>query len=114
MVLQVVDLDPVDDAAQLLDYVGQEVVRQRAGVDVALEAAVYRHRLGVADDDRELALPVHLLQPDDLLLSHLADDDLVQLHLDGHGGRTSCGSATVEAATGGVKASNWGRTVPSD
>src|SRR5687767_12520230 len=40
VVLKVVNLDPVDDAAQLFDHVGEQVVGERAGVDVALEPAV--------------------------------------------------------------------------
>jgi hypothetical protein len=32
----------------------------------------------------ELALAIDFFEPDELLVLHLADDDFVQFHLDGH------------------------------
>ena len=51
----------------------------------ALHPAVDAGRLEDADDDREAALALHLLQHDDLLVVDLADDDPLQFHLHGHG-----------------------------
>ena len=51
---------------------------------ILLHAAVDARRLEDADQDRERAVPLDLLQVDHLLVVDLADDDPRQLHLDGH------------------------------
>src|SRR5262249_33742402 len=66
--------------------VGDEVVRQGPRRRQALDAAVDAGCLEDADHDGETALAVHLLEHDDLLLVDLADDDPLQLHVNGHGG----------------------------
>ena len=82
--MQIVDLDPLDLTAQSLDDTGQQIVGERPRRGIALQATVDGHRLRTADDDGEFPLPIDLLEPDELLVLHLADDDLVQFHLDGH------------------------------
>jgi hypothetical protein len=74
-VFQVVDLDAVDLAAELLNDVGQQVMRQWPGGGDSLQAAVNRIRLSRPDHDRKRALTVHLLEDDDLPILHLADDN---------------------------------------
>jgi hypothetical protein len=59
-------------------------VGERPGGRLAAQAPVDRQRFGISDHDRERALAVHLFEVDELGLGHLADDDLAQLHLDGH------------------------------
>src|SRR5215204_1708301 len=82
--LKVVDLDVIDFSTQGFDDTGEQVVGEGTGHGVALEAAVDGHSLGAADDDGELALAIDFFEPDELLVLHLADDDFVQFHLDGH------------------------------
>src|SRR5262249_27498542 len=86
VVAQLADVDIADFAAELLDDVGDEVVRQGPRRRQALDAAVDAGCLEDADHDGETALAVHLLEHDDLLLVDLADDDPLQLHVNGHGG----------------------------
>src|SRR5512135_962352 len=75
VVAKLADVDVLQLAAEQLDRVSQQVVRQRSGGGQALDPAIDARRLEDADDDRERPLAVHLLEEDDLLLVVLVDDD---------------------------------------
>src|SRR5262249_39125786 len=82
--LKIIDINLLNLATHRLNHIGQKVMGQRAGSGAAFEAAVNGEGFRAGDHNGEFSLTVHLFQPDVLLLLHLADDDLVKFHLDGH------------------------------
>jgi len=59
---------------EILNNIGQQIVRHRAGRLDALESAVDRENLDDADYDRKTPLAVPFLENDHLLIGHLIYD----------------------------------------
>ena len=84
MVLEIGDDHVVEFAAQALDNLADEVVRERPRRSEALHAAVDHGCFEQADENGEGPLAVDFFQIDDLVVVDFADNDPREFHRDGH------------------------------
>src|SRR4029078_5471337 len=86
MILELADYDILQLGPQVFVDAHQQIVRQRTGRMVLLDAAIDARGLGYVGQNRKGALAVDFLEIDDLLVVDFADDDPRQLHVDRHTG----------------------------
>ena len=77
---QLRDGDADDRRAELLEHVGDEVVRHRPGRCCALQLHQDRSRFGMADPDRQELVSLGGLQEHDWLLADEIEAHAVDLH----------------------------------
>src|SRR5260370_15765417 len=82
---QLVDVNVLQVAAEVVDDGADQIMRHGAGPHDSLDAPVDAQRLEQADHDGKRAFPVDLVEHDNLLIVDLVDDDSLQFHQNGHG-----------------------------